>query len=232
MPTPTESTAVGPVEAFWRFRTRALPVCVLLAILAAVFAYSTSGRTTVTTAIYLTDPRGVPVFRDGTTAATDMATYLKQRAEFAQSDTAFEQVLKALDDPTLDIETLREIVSTSIADNSSIIVECDDDDSVRAFAICSAVTDAYTELTRADTQRRADIAIGELQAARQALLADLPEGQTTGSIGQIEVDIAQTAKQAALFDETQFHNRQVQERVWVTGANGQVPLWPSLSPPL
>ena len=200
MPTPTESTAVGPVEAFWRFRTRTLPVCVLLAVLAAVFAYSTGGKTTVTTAVYLTDPRGVPVFRDGTTAATDMATYLKQRAEFAQSDTTFEQVLKALNDPTLDVEQLRAIVTTSVSDNSSIIVECDDADSTRAFAICSAVTDAYTELTRTDTQRRADIAIGELQAARQALLADIPEGQTSGSIQEIEVDIAQTGKQAALFD--------------------------------
>ncbi len=200
MPTPTESTAVGPVEAFWRFRTRTLPVCALLAVLAAAFAFASSGTTTVTTAIFLTDPRGVPVFRDGTTAATDMATYMKQRAEFAQSDSTFDQVLKALNDTSLDVETLRNIVTTSIADNSSIIVECDDDDSTRAFRICSAVTDAYTELTRADTRRRADIAIGELQAARQALLADIPEGQTTGSIGQIEVDIAQTGKQAALFD--------------------------------
>ncbi len=200
MPIPTESTAVGPVEAFWRFRTRTVPVCVLLALFAAIFAFVSGGKTSVTTAIYLTDPRGVPVFRDGTTAATDMATYLKQRAEFAQSDTTFDQVLKSLNDPTLDVEGLRDIVATSISDNSSIIVECDDDDSTRAFRICSAVTESYTSLTRADTRRRADIAIGELQSARQALLADIPEGQTTGSIGQIEVDIAQTGKQAALFD--------------------------------
>jgi Mrp family chromosome partitioning ATPase len=200
MPTPTESTAVGPVEAFWRYRTRTLPVCVLLAILAAAFSFSTGGKTTVTTAIYLTDPRGVPVFRDGTTAATDMATYLKQRADFAKSDTTLSQVLSALDDPTLDLVALRDKVTTSVTDNSSVIVQCVDTDSSRAFEICSAVTDAYTALTRSDTRRRADIAIGELRQSRDELLSELAPGQSSGSIQQLEVEIAQTSKQAALFD--------------------------------
>jgi Mrp family chromosome partitioning ATPase len=200
MPTPSESTAAGPVEAFWRFRTRTVPICVLLGVLGAAFAFAGGGQTKVTTAIYLTDPRGVPVFRDGTTAATDMTTYLKQRAEFASSDTTLNQVAKAINDPKVDLQFLRDLVTTSVADNSSIIVECDADDSTLAFEVCGAVTDAYTELTRADTQRRADIAIGSLQETKAQLAAEIPEGQTTGSIQQIEVDIAQTSKQAALFD--------------------------------
>ena len=200
MPTPSESTAVGPVEAFWRFRTRTVPICLLLGVLGAAVAFAGGGQTKVTTAIYLTDPRGVPVFRDGTTAATDMTTYLKQRAEFASSDTTLNQVAKAINDPQVDLEYLRDVVDTSVSDNSSIIVACDADDSTLAFQVCGAVADAYTELTRADTQRRADIAIGSLQETKAQLAAEIPEGETTGSIQQIEVDIAQTSKQAALFD--------------------------------
>ena len=199
MPTPTESAAAGPVDAFWRYRMRAVPVCIALGLLAAVFAFRAGGDTQVITNVYLTDPRGVPVFRDGTTAATDMATYLKQRAEFAQSDTTLEQVANAVGDG-LTVDRLREIVETTVADSSSIVVTCTSDDSTLAFAVCAAVTESYTSLTRADTQRRADIAIGELEQRRQALLAEISPGQTTGSIGQIEVDISQTAKQAALFD--------------------------------
>lgn len=200
MPSPNESAAVGPVEAFWRFRTRTLPICVLLGVLGAAFAFMGGGQTKVTTAIYLTDPRGVPVFRDGTTAATDMATYIKQRADFAKSDSTLEQVAKAIGDPKIDLAYLRGVVTTMVTDNSSVIVECDDPDSTLAFRICAEVTDAYTELTRADTQRRADIAIGSLEATKAELQAEIPEGQTTGSIENIEVQIAQTSKQAALFD--------------------------------
>jgi len=199
MPTPTESTAAGPVEAFWRYRTRAVPVCIALALLAAFFAFQSGGNTQVVTNLYLTDPRGVPVFRDGTTAATDVTTYLKQRAGFAQSDTTLGQVANAVGEG-LTVDQLRDIVETTVADSSSIVVMCTYDDPTIAFEVCSAVTDAYTSLTRADTQRRADIAIGELEQQRQALLAEIAPGQTTGSIGEIEVDISQTAKQAALFD--------------------------------
>ncbi len=200
MPTPTATTATGPVQAFWRFRTRTVPVCVLLGLLGAGLGFASGGQTKVTTAVYLTDPRGVPVFRDGTTAATDMATYLKQRAEFARSNTTLDQVAKAIGDPQVDVEFLRDMVTTMVADNSSFVVECDSEDPTLAFRVCAAVTDAYTQLTRADTQRRADIAIGSLQQTKAELMAEVAPGETTGSIQQIEVDIAQTSKQAALFD--------------------------------
>ncbi|MCB0998327.1 MAG: CpsD/CapB family tyrosine-protein kinase [Acidimicrobiales bacterium] len=200
MPTPIESTAAGPVEAFWRFRTRTIPVCIALGVLGAAFAFLTGGDTKVTTAMYLTDPRGVPVFRDGTTAATDMQTYLNQRARFAVSDSVFDQVIKSIDEPEVDLEYLRATVRSMVEDNSSFVIECDDADSDRAFLICGEVTESYIELTRADTQRRADIAIGSLQQTKSELLAEIPAGQTTGSIQNIEVDIADTAKQAALFD--------------------------------
>lgn len=199
MPTPTESTAAGPVEAFWRYRTRAVPVCVALAVLAAVFAFLTGGQTRVVTDMFLTDPRGVPVFRDGTTAATDVASYLTQRAQFAQSDTTLEQVAVTVG-RGLDVEQLRGIVAATVSENSSIRITCTSNDPTLSLAVCGAVTDAYQALARADTRRRADIAIGELQQQRQALLAEIPSGQTSGSIQEIEVDMARTAKQAALFD--------------------------------
>lgn len=200
MPTPTSTTATGPVQAFWRFRTRTIPVCVLLGLLGAGLGFRSGGQTTVTTAVYLTDPRGVPVFRDGTTAATDLASYLKQRAEFARSDTTLEQVAQVIDDPEVDVEFLRDMVTTVVAESSSFVVQCDSADPDLALRVCAAVTDAYTELTRADTQRRAEIAIGSLKQTKAELQAEASPGQSSGAIQQIEVDIAQTSKQAALFD--------------------------------
>lgn len=194
--------AIGPVEAFWRFRHRTLPAVALVTVVTALGAVWTGGDAAAVTAIHLTDPRGVPMFRDGTTAATDLGAYAVQRAEFATSDTVLRATALAIGEP---LEVVRGAVTATAAAGSRIALECRNSDPDRALDICTALADVYVELSRADTTRRADLALASLRATRQALiderLARQPDASpTSGAIEQIEVQIAQTALKAALFD--------------------------------
>jgi polysaccharide biosynthesis transport protein len=202
MAPPTDFQTVGPVDAFWRFRRRVVPLCVLIGLLGAVDAGRSADVAEASTSVYLTDPRGVPVFRDGATSTTDLLTYANQRADFAKSDATLEVAVSALGGE-LDLEHLRDSVTTSVNDSSSFIVVCRDETGERASDICEAVTDAYVNLTRDDTQRRATLAIDALKAARQPLLDGVAFGSDSGSSGaieQIDLQIAQTSTKAALFD--------------------------------
>ncbi len=75
----------GPVEAFWRFRSWTVPITLVIGLLAGLAALATSGTSTATTTLYLTDPRGAPVFRDGSSNPADLERYASQRADFTSS---------------------------------------------------------------------------------------------------------------------------------------------------
>ncbi len=92
------SRDIGPVEAFWRFRSWTVPITIVIGMLAGLAALATSGTSTATTTLYLTDPRGAPVFRDGSSSPADLARYARQRAEFAQSANVLNQVVTDLDE--------------------------------------------------------------------------------------------------------------------------------------
>lgn len=227
MSSPMQRASVGPVEAFWRYRLRNLPICVLLAAAAAFLTYSLGGTSTATSSIYLTDPRGVPIFRDGTSAAADLLTYAKQRGEFVRSDDVLAKV--SADVGGTDIPALRSAVKATVTDGSSIVVTCEEDTAAAASKVCTSVVDHYQELSRVDTQARAQVAIDTLSAQRQQLLDELTAAQaaadaaaeaaaaatpaaddlpiyrapvlTSSAIEQIDVQIAQYRTKAALFGD-------------------------------
>jgi Mrp family chromosome partitioning ATPase len=194
--------AVGPIEAFWRYRHRSVPAVLAVALLAVLANLWSDGDAVAVTAIHLTDPRGVPMFRDGTTAATDLESYASQRAEFATSDIVIRATAEALGAP---VEATRRIATAHPTAGARVALECRDRDAALALSVCVALADAYIDASRADTARRAELALASLRLTRQALiderLARQPDAApSSGAIEQIEVQIAQTALKAALFD--------------------------------
>lgn len=194
--------AIGPVDAFWRYRRRSIPAVVIVALVAALAVLWSGGEAVAVTAVHLTDPRGVPMFRDGTTASTDLEAYAAQRAEFATSDGVARATADALGEP---VAVVRDMADASATAGSRIAIECRHDDAELALSVCTALADTYVELSRADTARRAEVALASLRATRQTLvdqrLARQPDAApSSGAIEQIEVQIAQTALKAALFD--------------------------------
>ena len=176
MSSPMQRASVGPVEAWWRYRLRNLPLCVLLAAAAAFLAFSLGGTSTATSSIYLTDPRGVPIFRDGTTAAADLLTYAQQRGEFVRSDEVLTLAAADLADGS-EIQDLRTAVSATVTDGSSITIACEDASAEVAEQLCTSVVSHYQALIRDDTQARAQIAIDTLTSQRQQLLDERTAAQ-------------------------------------------------------
>ena len=209
----TDPTSVGPIEAFWRYRARTVPFAVAFAGLGAFLAFSSGGVSTATTSIVLTDPKGVAVFSDGTTSASELVAYVQQRADFVTSDLVLARVSTLLGQEVTEIEgstdALREHVTALADEGSSILVSCDDPDGLRAASMCAAVSEAYQELSRTQTESRADLAIGELSLARQQLLDELvatslqpdPGALVTqsGALENLDVQIAETSVRATLF---------------------------------
>ena len=198
-------TGIGPVEAFWRFRSWTVPVTIVIGLLAGLAALATSGTSTATTTLYLTDPRGAPVFRDGSSAPADLSRYARQRAEFAASADVFNDVIEQVellreDDPAIQPETvdsLDQIVAARTTTSSDVRVECTSDDADRALRICGLIVESYVRLTNADIQDRAEIQISALLTDRDRLIAD-PEAQDS-SIALIDGRIAEIRAEAALF---------------------------------
>lgn len=196
MPSPHDPDVIGPVQAFWRYKLVAVPVCLVLAAGAAAAAYSQGGTSEASTTIFLTDPRGIPLFRGLTTASADLANYTDQRAQFARSSAVLGEVA-AITPGNETVDSLRDIVSTE-SEASGLIVRCRDDNAEHAREICVEVTEAYQRLSKAETLRRADIAIDALTQARE-LLVDADETSTT-AIDQLDVKVADTLTTAALFE--------------------------------
>lgn len=194
--------AIGPVEALWRYRRRTLPCVVTVAFVAALASLWSGGEAVAVTAVHLTDPRGVPMFRDGTTASTDLEAYAAQRAEFATSDIVVRATAEGIGAP---VDLVRTIARAAPTAGSRIAIRCHHHDATLALSVCTALADAYIEQSRSDTSRRAEVALASLRTTRQTLiderLARQPDAApTSGAIEQIEVQIAQTALKAALFD--------------------------------
>jgi Mrp family chromosome partitioning ATPase len=197
--------SIGPVEAFWRFRSWTVPITVVVGLLAALAALATSGTSTATTTLYLTDPRGATVFSEGSSNGADLSRYARQRAEFAQSDDVFEAAIASLteqradDDsiPIEDVESLDRIVAATPTSNADVRVDCTNSDPERALRICRAVGAAYVALSTSDILDRADVQISVLEDERDRLLADPDGGES--SIADVDSRIIEIRRQAALF---------------------------------
>jgi succinoglycan biosynthesis transport protein ExoP len=188
-----ENSTTGPVEAYWRFRAWTVPITIVIGLLAGLFVLATSGTTTASTTLYLTDPRGTPVFRDGSSTPTDLARYARQRAEFADSAAVHEAVAAALDGETA--ESIDDVVVSRTTTSSDVRLDCTADSEERALQICDAVVAAYLELTELDTIGRADATVNAFLKERQRLV-DQDGGQ--GTIDQIDLQIAEVRSEAAL----------------------------------
>lgn len=198
-------SGIGPVEAFWRFRSWTVPITLVIGLLAGLAALATSGTSTATTTLYLTDPRGAPVFRDGSSAPADLSRYARQRAEFAQSANVLADVAVLLDeerdgDTAIEVETvetLDDIVDATTTTSSDVQVDCTDTDPERALRVCRAVVSTYVELTGADIQQRADDQIDVLMLERDRIIADADSQNS--SIADIDREISEIRRETVLF---------------------------------
>lgn len=198
-------SAIGPVESFWRFRSWTVPITIVIGVLAALAALATSGTSTATTTLYLTDPRGAPVFRDGSSDPADLGRYARQRAEFAQSANVLNQVVTELDElraanPSIeaaDVDDLDDIVEAAATPSSDVKIDCTATDPEHALVVCRSVVQIYVELANDDIQDRASIQINVLLGERTRLIADADSQPS--SIADIDGSIADIRKRAALF---------------------------------
>ncbi len=194
MSTPiAETSTIGPLEAFWRFRAWTVPVTIVIGLLAGLFVLATSGTSTASTTLYLTDPRGTPVFRDGSSTPTDLDRYARQRAEFADSAEVHEAVAAAIDGET--VESVDDVVVTGTTSSSDVRIDCTADSEERALRICDEVVAAYLALTERDTIARADATVDAFLSERDRLVEE-SGGQST--IDQIDLQIAEVRSEAAL----------------------------------
>lgn len=199
------ASGIGPVEAFWRFRSWTVPITLVIGLLAALAALATSGTSTATATLYLTDPRGTSIFRDGSSNPADLVRYARQRAEFAQSANVLTNVIASIeadraDDPTIpaeDLDTLDEAVNAVTTASSDVQIDCTAPEADRALRICGEVVDQYLALTIADITEKAEIQVATLLSERNRLIADA-EAQSS-SIGSIDIEIGQIRSNAALF---------------------------------
>ncbi len=201
-PSPDMQPNIGPVEAFWRFRKWTVPVTIGIGLLAAIAAFSASSSSTASTTLFLSDPRGNPVFSNSSTSTDELARYARQRAEFAQSVEAFDAVIASIeaeraDDPTIQPETpdtLEDIVDATPTASSNLQVECTDSDPERAERVCRTVAQTYIELTAADTDRQADEQVAALQRERDRL-----NDEDVSSLAEIDGLIGEVRREAVLF---------------------------------
>jgi Mrp family chromosome partitioning ATPase len=202
MSAPTPTATIGPVEAFWRFRRRTVPVAVIVGVLAAALAFMVSGST-ASMAIYLTDPRGSSVFSTAGTPVTELESYARQRADFAVSDDVLALVSSTLGGRP-DGDALAQVVTATAGRGTSIRVECKDDDPDAAVAICAAVARVYGELTMIEAQRGSDAAVASLEETRAALVAQLTSvglTPTSGAVEDLDVQVAQVKLRAEMFGD-------------------------------
>lgn len=197
----SESSSIGPIEAYWRFRAWTVPITIVIGLFAGLFVLATSGTSTATTTLYLTDPRGTPVFRDGSSTPTDLARYARQRAEFADSAAVHEAVATSINasgaaDITETTETIDDAVVTGTTSTADVRIDCTTDSTLRSLLICDEVVAAYLDLTEADTTRRADASVGAFLAERERLVEQQGDPAT---IDQIDLKVADTRSKAALF---------------------------------
>ncbi len=211
--TMTETSSIGPVEAFWRYRAWTVPITVVIGLLAGLFALASSGTNTATTTLFLTDPRGTPVFRDGSSAPTDLARYARQRAEFADSATVHLAVAESInaqrdalaangsegDIPSDETAaSIDDAVSTGTTASADVRIDCTADSEQRALLICDEVVAAFLTLTEQDVAETADATIAAFLVERERLVAE-DGGQNT--IDQIDLQIAEVRSEAALFGD-------------------------------
>lgn len=189
-----ETDDVSPVSAFWRRRAILLPLVLLVAVLAAALGYRSGGYSTAEVGVYLTDPRGVPTFRDGSSAPADLASHASQRAEFARSASVLGIVADEIGEP---LDELRERTSVSATDFGSFSVFCDGEDVEEVLSTCQRVVDVYEEVSLAETRDRADRAVQALLAARVRIESSRDGSQSP--IDQIDVEIADTESRAVLY---------------------------------
>lgn len=212
-----ESSSIGPVEAFWRFRSWTVPITIVVGILAGLAALATSGTSTATTTLYLTDPRGAPVFRDGSSNPADLERWAEQRADFAKSAAVRTQVAAAIeaqraqlaasaDAPpesewprSEDLDSLDSVVDTRATSSSDVRIECTSTDEARSLLVCEETVVAYVDLTQADTDARAEAAIAALLLERDRLIADPDTTDNNGAIAEIDLKIAEIRSEAVLF---------------------------------
>ena len=210
--TMAETSSIGPVEAFWRYRTWTVPITIVIGLLAGLFALAASGTNTATTTLFLTDPRGTPVFRDGSSTPTDLARYARQRAEFADSAAVHQAVVDAIqaqrdtlsadpevsegDLPALEtVESVDEAVSTGTTTSADVRIDCTTGSETRALLVCDEVVEAYLTLTAQDIAERADATIAAFLVERDRLV-EQEGGQN--KIDQIDLKIAEVRSAAAL----------------------------------
>lgn len=209
MSTQLEASSIGPVEAFWRFRAWTVPITIVIGVLAGLAALATSGTSTATTTLYLTDPRGTPVFSEGSTNPTDLNRFAQQRAAFAESATVRQVVVDEIatlraaspnDAPAEEtVDELEDIIEASATASSDIIVACTASEEARALLVCDLVKNAYVRLTIDDTTAKAQASVNAYLAERDRLITEQDVTPGASAIDEIDLKIAEVRSAAALY---------------------------------
>ena len=204
-----ETSPTGPVEAFWRFRAWTVFITILIGVLASLAALATSNTSTARTTLYLTDPRGTPVFSDGSTNPTDLKRFAHQRAAFAESATVRQVIVDEIDklraanpdNPPAEesLENLEDDIEASATASSDVTVVCTATDETRALLLCDLVKNTYVRLTIDDTSARAQTAVNSYLLDRDRLLAEQDASSGASAIDEIDLKIAEVRSAAALY---------------------------------
>lgn len=195
----------GLLEATWRYR-RMSAVIVAVGLLAGlgVSLYLNKGRPqsyVATARLALTDPRGSNVFRQGSSAGSDLVRYVGERAAFAESDDVLALAAQALG-PGFSSRQLRDQITTSeVQEQNLIAVSATSGDRDAAVRIANAVTEAYREASEMETRLAADEAMTGVVLAKERLLSTLRSADSATSTPSAAVERSAGTQALAVLEQ-------------------------------
>jgi len=175
-PSPPQQ-APGIIDATLRYRqlTAALTIaCLLLGAVYTIFqpkTYTAEGH------LVLTDPRGSTTFRDGT-SVVDFARYLNERKDFATSGEVLAGTAKAVPKAGSVGDIRNRCSVASNEGGSSLDISCTYDDTRVAIATVDALVKVYRDLTKTQTDTKAQAALDALTPEQEAQKQKLEDLQT------------------------------------------------------
>lgn len=166
-PSPPQQ-APGIIDATLRYRELSVALAVAGVILGALYGLFSSGGTTATGHLSLTDPRGSATFRDGS-SVVDFARYVNDRVDFATSSEVLLLASKAFPKAGTPGDIRGKCEVTGEDGGSVMTISCTDDDSATAMGTVDAVVAAYRQATEEQAATKAKAALDALTPEKETL---------------------------------------------------------------
>ena len=166
-PSPPQQ-APGIIDATLRYRELSIALVAAGVVLGALYGLFSSGGTTATGRLSLTDPRGSATFRDGS-SVVDFTRYVNDRVDFATSSEVLALAAKAFPQAGTPGD-IRGKCDVSAEDGGSVItISCTADDSATAIGTVDAVVAAYRQATEEQAATKAKAALDALTPEKETL---------------------------------------------------------------